>query len=151
MGEKTQNKEDRCLFLSHVRNLESQFWLVWCLLVLGTQATSLVLFCHPQFTAFFSWSNMAAQTPAIASLFQQEQEGCTNSIKGTSLYMPLARTQAYGPATRGVRKRSLYSGKPYIWLKVRNLRKKRNKHRGKLAVSVSQGLAKSRICCKLLA
>lgn len=130
----TENpKQRRYLFVSHIRNLDSQFRLVWCSFMSRTQATSLFLFCHPQYMVVFSWFIMVAQTPAITSLFQptgsrKRKKDVLSPLRMLlfTCHWPEHRHMPY-LSPRGVGKWRLYSGHPYVQLRVRNLRKKRDR------------------------
>lgn len=98
----------------------------------------------------YGCSDPSHHIPIPANRTEEEQGGHAISLQDTSVYVPQARTQGYGHTELSgeAGKGSLYSGHPYVQLKVRNLRKRRNNYWGKLAV---WRLALIRICCKVLA
>lgn len=100
--------------------------------------------------AQYGCSGASHHIPIPANGMEEEQGGHAISLKDTSVYRPRARTQGDGRAELSgeAGKGSLYSGQPYVQLKARNLRKRRNNYWRKLAV---WRLTLIRICCNELA
>lgn len=101
MGQTTQHKEDRCLLLSHVRNLKVTGLASMVLLgIRDSRYFPFILLLSPVYgsllTVRYGCSVPSHHIPIPANRKEEEQEGCTISLKDISVYMPLARTQAQG-------------------------------------------------------